>query len=81
MVNAVARAAGAIAVAHANLGPQITPHSIPAGQAALWHGYSEALVITGILSLVALLITIALVRQPSPARDADQNLAAVPAKA
>jgi hypothetical protein len=81
VVNAVAKAAGPFAVVHANLGPQITPHSIPAGQAALWHGYSEALVITGILSLVAFVITIALVRQPSPSRDADQNLAAVPAEA
>ena len=81
VVNAVAKAAGPFAVAHANLGPKITPHSIAAGQAALWHGYSEALVITGILSLVAFVITIALVRQPSVARDADQNLTSVPAEA
>jgi hypothetical protein len=33
VVSAVAKAAGPIAVAYANLGPQITPLSIPAGQA------------------------------------------------
>jgi hypothetical protein len=52
-----------------------------AGQAALWHGYSEALVITGILSLVALVITIALVRRPPPTSNAGQNLPAAPAEA
>jgi hypothetical protein len=64
VVEGIAKAAGPIAVAHANLGPQITPHSIPAAQAALWHGFSNGLVITGILSLVALVITVALVRNP-----------------
>jgi MFS family permease len=80
-VTAVAKAAGPFAVAHANLGPQITPHSIPAAQAALWHGYSEAVVITGILSLVAFVITIALVRQPPLARGADQDPDMTPAEA
>jgi MFS family permease len=81
VVNAVAKAAGPFAVVHANLGPKITPHSILAGQAALWHGYSEALVITGILSLVAFVITIALVRRPPLARSAGQNLPTAPAEA
>jgi hypothetical protein len=43
MVEGIAKAAGPIAAA----------------QAALWHGFSDGLMITGILSLVALVIAIA----------------------
>jgi hypothetical protein len=62
MLNGIAAKAGPIAVAHADLGAQITPHSIPAAQAALWHGFSLTLVITGILSLIALVIAAGLIR-------------------
>jgi MFS family permease len=61
VVNHVAAAGGPIAVAHANLGP-ISAKSIPAAQDALWHGFSTALVVCGTLSLIAFVITLALVR-------------------
>jgi hypothetical protein len=70
VVNHVAAVGGPIAVAHANLGP-ISAKSISAAQDALWHGFSTALVVCGTLSLIAFVITLALVRHSrQPAQEA-----------
>jgi MFS family permease len=74
----VNKAAGTIALEHIPFGAPHTPFAtVPAAVGklinasaanALWHGFSTGLVITGILSLVALVIAVTLVRN-TPLRD------------
>lgn len=94
MAAGINKSAGAIALEHIPFGAPHTPFAaVPAAAGtviqhaaanALWHGFSTGLFITGILSLVAFVITLALVRNSSlirSAREGGEVLAEVPADA
>jgi hypothetical protein len=86
MATGINKAAGTIALAHIPFGAPGTP-PLPAPLAAsvhqaasnaLWHGFSLALTIMGVLSVVALVITVALIRNP---RQSFETAATAPAEA
>ena len=87
MATGINKAAGTIALAHIPFGAPGTP-ALPAPLAAavhkaatnaLWHGFSLALMTMSVLSVVALVITVALIRNPRQSFEAETEPVSVQA--